>query len=63
MDVALLSMAMSQGQVRQDSSLALMKKTMDQAEGQGEALTKLMATTNVQQAAQPHLGANIDLKL
>ncbi|SFE50841.1 YjfB family protein [Alteribacillus iranensis] len=66
MDIALLSMAMSQGKVQQDTSVALMKKSMDQAEGQGKALEKLMSSADVQkvqQAAQPHLGSRIDLKL
>lgn len=66
MDVALLSMGMSQGQVRQEASVSLMKKSMNQAEKQGAALEKLMASADVQkmeQAAQPHLGGKIDVKL
>ncbi|GAE31625.1 YjfB family protein [Halalkalibacter hemicellulosilyticus] len=66
MDIALLSMGMSQNQVKQDVSLALMKKSLGTAEQQGEALQKLMSSgdvANLQQAAQPHLGGTIDLKL
>ncbi|MCK0473030.1 YjfB family protein [Halalkalibacter sp. APA_J-10(15)] len=66
MDIALLSMGMSQNQVNQNVSLALMKKSLGTAEQQGEALQKLMSSGDVaklQQAAQPHLGGTIDLKL
>jgi hypothetical protein len=43
-----------------------MKKAMGNAEQQGEALQKLMSSVDVKavkQAAQPHLGGSIDLKL
>lgn len=66
MDIALLSMALSQGQVQQQASMSVMKKSMDQAEQGAEGLAKMMASADVQamqQAAQPHLGGNIDLKL
>ena len=62
MDVALMSMAFSQARVKQDVSIALMKKTMDQ-ETEGAALQKLMESTQVEQIAQPHLGSHIDVKL
>ncbi|TFD95801.1 YjfB family protein [Jeotgalibacillus sp. R-1-5s-1] len=66
MDIALLSMAMSQGQLQQNTSIALMKKQMGQAEQQGAALQELMSSADslaIQHAAQPHLGGNIDIKL
>ncbi|MGO4888815.1 YjfB family protein [Anaerobacillus sp. MEB173] len=66
MDIALLSMALSQGQLQQQASMSVMKKAMGNAEQQGEALQKLMSTADtkaIQQAAQPHLGGNVDLKL
>lgn len=65
LDIALLSMALSQGQVQQQASMSVMKKTMDQAEGNAEFLTKMLGESEVQAlqlAAQPHLGGNIDLK-
>ncbi|MDV2684286.1 YjfB family protein [Alkalihalophilus lindianensis] len=65
MDIALLSMAMNQGQVQQQASMAVMKKAMGNAEQQGEALQKLMSSadaTAIQHAAQPHLGSSIDVK-
>jgi len=66
MDIALMSMALSQGQVQQQASLSVMKMAMGDVKQQGEALHTLMGTTNataIQHAAQPHLGGNIDLKL
>lgn len=66
MDIALLSMAMSQSQVQQKASISVMKKAMDQAESGANGLLKMMDSANVaalQHAAQPHLGGNIDIKL
>jgi hypothetical protein len=65
MDIALMSMALSQGQIQQQASISVMKAAIGNAEQQGEALQKLLSTTDVaaiQHAAQPHLGGNIDLK-
>ncbi|MEI2378393.1 putative motility protein [Priestia megaterium] len=66
MDIALTSMSLSQGKVQQQASLSVMKIAMGNAKQQGEAVKKLINSSNVkalQQAAQPHLGGNIDLKL
>ncbi|MGG0510580.1 YjfB family protein [Priestia megaterium] len=66
MDIALMSMSLNQGKVQQQASLSVMKIAMGNAKQQGEAVKELITTSNVkalQQAAQPHLGGNIDLKL
>ncbi|WP_068676395.1 YjfB family protein [Oceanobacillus sp. Castelsardo] len=66
MDIALMSMALSQGQVQQQASLSVMKMAMGNAEQKGEAIQKLLSSGDVaaiQRAAQPHLGGNIDVKL
>lgn len=65
MDIALASMALSQGQVQVQASVSVMKEALGTAEERSEALQQLMSTaqvTSLQHAAQPHLGANIDLK-
>lgn len=65
MDIALLSMALSQGQVNQQASISVLKKAMDTAEGNADFLNKMLSEADVrtiQQAVQPHLGASIDLK-
>lgn len=59
-------MVMSQQNVMQQASMSVMKQAVGSADQQGDALQKLMTTTDaaaMQQAAQPHLGGNIDLKL
>jgi len=66
MDIALMSMALSQGQVQQQASISVLKKVMDLGEGNAEILNKMLAEADVQaiqHAAQPHLGGNIDLKM
>lgn len=63
MDIALLSMVMSQEKVMQQASMSVMKKAMGTAEQQAGNLIATMDTTAIQQAAQPHLGGTIDLKV
>ncbi|MHC8970677.1 YjfB family protein [Priestia aryabhattai] len=66
MNIGLMSMSLSQGKVQQQASLSVMKMAIGNAEQQGEAVKELISSSNVkalQQAAQPHLGGNIDLKL
>ena len=61
-----MSMVLNQGKVQQQASLSIMKMAMGDVKQQGEALQQLMGPTNaaeIQHAAQPHLGGNIDLKL
>lgn len=65
MDIAGLSMALNQTQLKQQSSILIAKKSMEMMGQQGEALKTLMQSTNVsaiQHAAQPHLGGTIDIK-
>ena len=60
-----MSMALSQGQVQQQASMSVMKMAKGNAEQQGEALQKMLGAPNagaIQNAAQPHLGRNVDLK-
>ncbi|MCJ1909789.1 YjfB family protein [Planococcus ruber] len=57
MDISALSMALSQINVRQEASISVMKKSMDQVESNGESVIKML-----EQSVQPHLGGSIDLK-
>lgn len=66
MDIAFISMALSQSKVQQQASMSVMKMAIGITEQQGEAIQKLISTTDVtaiQHTAQPHLGGNIDLKI
>lgn len=64
MDIALMSMSLSQSQVQQQASLLVMSKVIDQAHVKADFINKMMSGTDVkalQHAAQPHLGGNIDI--
>lgn len=64
LDIALASIALHQGKVQQQASIAVMKKAMDQVGQQGDTIEKLMGSAEViQHAAQPHLGGSIDLRV
>ncbi|QHJ69586.1 YjfB family protein [Planococcus halotolerans] len=57
MDIAALSMVLSQANVRQEATMSVMKKTMDQAESNGQNVVKML-----EQSVQPHIGGSVDLK-
>ncbi|MGP4040705.1 YjfB family protein [Gracilibacillus sp. D59] len=57
MDVAAMSIAMNQAQVKQQASVSLMDKALDQAESQSSDMIKMLESS-----VQPHLGNNIDIK-
>lgn len=66
MDIALLSMSLSQSRVQQQASLSVMKMAMNQAQAGAEGLAQLLASAdvaNIQHAAQPHLGGNLDIRI
>lgn len=59
MDIAALSMGLSQAKLGQAVGIQLLKMVKDQSIQQSsEWITKMM-----QQSVQPHLGQNIDLKI
>ncbi|WHY33781.1 YjfB family protein [Cytobacillus firmus] len=65
MDIPLMSIVLSQGQVQQQASISVMKKAMDQSAGNAEFINKMMSGSQIQalqHTAQPHLGGHIDIK-
>ena len=58
MDIAALSMNLSQMKVANQASISVLKLTMDTAQEQMEDMTKIM-----EQSVNPHVGSNLDLKL
>ena len=63
MDIAALSMGLSQMKVAQQASISVMKMAMDTAKGQASDLASLLesSTTKVSDNSMtPHLGRNID---
>lgn len=58
MDIAALSMSLSQMNVRQEASVLVTKKVMDQAETNSANVVKML-----EQSVQPHIGGSLDLRL
>jgi hypothetical protein len=62
MDIAALSMTMSQVKIAQESSTSILKMAMDAAEVQAEALNKMLeANMEILQSIDPYVGGNIDI--
>ena len=57
MDIAALSMAMSQMNARTEANVSIMKKTIDQAETIGQDVVKML-----EQSVRPHIGGNLDIR-
>ena len=57
MDIAALSMSLSQIKVAQEISTSVLKLAMDSSYNQISDMTQIM-----EQSIQPHLGGNIDIK-
>ncbi len=55
MDVAGISMLASQSQIRTDASMAVLKKVMEVSQ---EQLAKML-----EMSVEPHLGANVDIRI
>ena len=63
MDIAALSMGLSQMKLAQQASISVMKMAMDTAKGQASDLASMLenSTTKVSDnSLTPHLGRNID---
>lgn len=58
MDIAKLSMGMSQIKVRQQASLSVMKMAMESSKKENSQITKMM-----EQSVNPNIGGNIDIKV
>ncbi len=58
MDIAALSMGLSQVKLAQDIGMAVMKMAMETSEVQLADMTKLM-----EQSVNPNIGANLDISL
>lgn len=62
MDVAKVSMAMSQASLKQQASLAVLKKAMTTAEIGAEGLIDMLNQSVGNNAPHPYLGGKIDIK-
>ncbi len=65
MDIAALSMNISQMKVAQQASISVLKMAMDTSKVQAVDLTQMLeANTKImEQSINPNLGKNIDIKL
>ena len=65
MDIAALSMSLSQMKAAQQVSISVMKLSMDTAKNQGSEMVQMIQsnTRMLEQSVTPHLGASIDIRL
>lgn len=65
MDIAGLSMGLSQMKVAQEASVSIMKMAMDTVKGQNVDLAKMLEinTRIMEQSVNPNIGGNIDISL
>ena len=65
MDIAALSMSLSQMKVSQEASISVMKMAMDSVKGQAVDMAKMLQanTKMMEQSVNPHIAGNIDISL
>lgn len=64
MEIAALSIALSQGQVQQQAGISVMKMAMNVAETKGNTIESLASETAkaMESSIQPNLGTMIDIQ-
>lgn len=64
MDIAAMSILLSQGKVQQQAGLSVMKLAMDTSKTQGDMLASIIGETAkaLELSVQPHLGASVDVR-
>lgn len=65
MDIAGLSMVLSQSQIKQQASLSVMKLAMNKEQTQMNNMMKMLDTNTktMEMSVNPHVGGSIDIKL
>lgn len=65
MDIAALSMGLSQMKVAQEASVSVLKMAMDSMKGQSFDLTQMLEvnTKMLEQSVNPYIGGNIDISI
>ena len=65
MDIAALSMDISQMKVAEEASASVLKMAMDNMKGQSVDLAKMLEvnTKIMEQSVNPHIGGNIDISI
>ncbi|MBQ7430570.1 MAG: YjfB family protein [Butyrivibrio sp.] len=62
MDIAELSMVLSQNRVMNDYGVAMLSKSLDMAKDTSETLTDMM-DNSMELSVNPDIGSNIDIRL
>ena len=64
MDIAAMSILISQGKVQQQAGLSVMKLAMNTSKTSGDMLASLIGETakGLELSVQPHLGASVDVR-
>ncbi len=63
MDIAGLSMAMSQNNIGNKVSIAVLDKAMETAESAGAQIVNMIDSSAMQLSVNPHIGGNIDISV
>lgn len=63
MDIASLSMGLSQYQTLTDVGTAMLSKSLDMAKMNGNAVTELLDSAAMERSVYPDIGGNIDYKV
>ena len=63
MDIAGLSIALSQVKVQGDIGVAVLGKAMDLSETLGAGMVEMLDAAAMEQSVAPHIGGNIDVSI
>lgn len=63
MDIAGLSMGLSQSRFMNDVGVAVLAKSLDQARTTGDMMTNLIDSAALERSVNPELGGNIDIRI
>ncbi len=63
MDIAGLSTALSTNQIQTQVSTAVLDKSMDTLETLGQGMVQMIDAAAMELSVNPHLGANIDMRI
>lgn len=61
MDIAGLSMAMSSARTNDAFGVAMLAKSLDQAESTGSQVVSMMDAAAMERSVNPHIGGNFDM--
>lgn len=63
MDIAALSMAMSQMNIGNEFGTAMLSKSLDSMETEGAGLVKMIDAAAMERSVNPAIGGNIDISV